>query len=508
MRLGELVKKMQESEEVLVLNDKADPVIAQLYYDNRKIVPGSPGGIFACVKGGHTDGHDFAASAVKSGCVALLCEHAMPLDVPQIVVKDVRSSMGNAAAILCGNPSRKMTMVALTGTNGKTTTAYITRSIFRAFGWRTGMLGTIVYDDSVCETDAARTTPEGPDIQDMLFRMVENGADACVMEASSHGLDQGRLNGCFFDRAGFSNLTPEHLEYHSDMESYYRAKRLLFTNYMRQTWKGAINLNDPYGVRLFDEFPESVFGFTLKEDAGVPSRRRYRGIYKKTDISGTTLDIVYPDGQQYEIKSPLIGTYNASNILESISIADSLGIGRDIIHKGVAGCPQVPGRLEHYRLSNDVSVFVDYAHSPDGMENVLATLSMICPGRLWVVWGAGGDRSPAKRPLVGGIMAKFAPHVIITTDNPRSEEPAAIAKQVESGVLSSAANVEYKVILDRKEAIFFALEHAKPLDVVLIAGKGPENFIDYGTHKVPFSDSGTLLMWIAENRSGVRRCGS
>jgi UDP-N-acetylmuramoyl-L-alanyl-D-glutamate--2,6-diaminopimelate ligase len=364
------------------------------------------------------------------------------------------------------------------------------------------MIGTIVYDDGNRETYADRTTPEGPDVQELLSSMAANSVRYCVMETSSHGLDQGRLRGCLFDRAGFSNLTPEHLEYHSDMEGYFRAKRLLFAEYAKGGWIGAANADDEYGMRLIGEFPENVRAFSLAR-AGSPdaiTAMKYPGGYtasvKSRDLGGMSLDVSASSLGTFGVESPLIGDYNAYNILESIAIADSMGIGVDAIKRGIGECPQVPGRLERYSLSNGVTVFVDFAHSPDGMKQTLDTISRFEVGNIRVLWGAGGDRSPLKRPAVGEIMAQYADHVIITTDNPRSEDPGDIARDVERGVRTGGARPD--TILDRREAIYFGLDSAEPGDVVLIAGKGPERFIESKGRKIPFSDAGTVLEWARE----------
>ncbi|MDR3254784.1 MAG: UDP-N-acetylmuramoyl-L-alanyl-D-glutamate--2,6-diaminopimelate ligase [Synergistaceae bacterium] len=478
-----------------------DVEIGEIVYDSRNVSSCRVGVLFACARGSRVDGHDFAASAIDSGAVALLAERELSFDdagskgVPQIIVPDVRAAMGEAASVLYGRPSDKLTMIGLTGTNGKTTTAYITRSIIRASGRVCGMLGTVVYDDCSSEEAASRTTPEGPDIQRSLCSMVRNGATCCVMEASSHGLAQGRLEGCSFDRVAFGNLTFEHLEYHGDMENYFAAKRLLFSNHVKRDWAAVINADDDYGVRLLAEYSGSAFGFSIRRE---PERGLYCCVGVRTSIEGTELDVTYPDGESQSIRSPLIGFHNAQNVMEAIALADSLSIPRDVIHKGILECRRVPGRLERYALARGAAAFVDYAHSPDGLEKVLSTLSALKTGRLWVLWGAGGDRTAAKRPLAGAVMARLADRVIITTDNPRSERPADIASQVESGVISSGEGIPCEIILDRGEAIRSALDRAESGDVVLVAGKGPENYIEYADSRVPFSDTGIVLEWIEE----------
>lgn len=502
MKLRELTERMPGAYGARLLHGGRNPDISLLAYDSRNIPPRSKNPIFACVKGEHIDGHDLVTEALVSDCAALLCERELPFDIPQLIVKNTRAAMGEATALLLGKPADALTMIAITGTNGKTTTAYLTRSILRASGRKAGMMGTIVYDDGFEEVDALHTTPEGPDVQELLAKMRENGCEACVMEASSHGLDQGRLAGCSFDRAGFSNLTSEHLEYHRDLENYFEAKRLLFLDYMRGAWRASVNADDSYGARLLKEFQDKALSFSLRWD--FPADYRVRIL--KHDIEGLALEVRYPDEEVRPLFSSLIGEYNASNILEAIAIADSLGIDRDSICKGIRECSRVPGRLERYDLDSGVSVFVDFAHSSDSVEKVLLTLTSLAAGKIWVAWGAGGDRTPVKRPVVGGIMARLADRVVVTSDNPRSEPPAVIAAQVEEGVVSSREKKEgmcHRVILDRREAIYHMLDSAEPGDVVLIAGKGPERFIDYGDRKEPFLDSDVLLAWARERGVGV-----
>jgi UDP-N-acetylmuramoyl-L-alanyl-D-glutamate--2,6-diaminopimelate ligase len=481
--------------------DDAETDVRAVRYDSARIEPGS-GMIFACVRGEKTDGHKFAARAIESGAVALICDRVLPFDVPQIITKNPRSVMGLAEAVLRGNPSKKLKMIGVTGTNGKTTTAYVIRSIMRSAGIRTGMLGTVVYDCGDSEEDADRTTPEGPDIQDMLAKMVGAGVKCCVMEASSHGLGQGRLAGCRFDAVGFSNLTPEHLEYHGDMEGYFAAKRRLFVDFTADGWVGAANADDEYGRRLLDEF-DRLRPFTVNTGSkpGLPGA--YSASIETVSARGLSMNASFPDGETLELSPPLIGDYNASNIIEAIAVTDSIGVDRNSIIQGVTNCPQVPGRLERHTLENGVDVFIDYAHSSDGMEKILNVLSSLKRRKLTVLWGAGGDRTPLKRPVIGDIMARYADYIVVTTDNPRSESPESIAGQVEAGIVSSGTGVAYDVILDRREAIYHALERAEHGDIVVVAGKGPESCIDYGTYKIPFNDGKVVLEWASRQGAGV-----
>ncbi|MDR3076833.1 MAG: UDP-N-acetylmuramoyl-L-alanyl-D-glutamate--2,6-diaminopimelate ligase, partial [Synergistaceae bacterium] len=492
MKLSEIFEKLNAKEKKLFGSIGADPEIARLEYDSRRVSRDGGGVIYSCVKGDNSDGHDFAECAVASGAVALLCERELPVDVPQIIAPRTRAVMGEAASVLYGRPAEKLKMIGLTGTNGKTTTTYIVRSMIRASGERVGMIGTIIYDDSSEETFAEHTTPEGPDVQLLLSRMAANRAGYCVMEASSHGLHQGRIEGCRYDAVGFSNLTPEHLEYHEDMDHYFEAKRRLFADYTRGDWRGAVNSDDEYGRRLIGEFGGNVSAFSLGLHI-LPGA--YRVSIRDADINGMTVGVRFPDGRSFAAESSLTGNYNASNILEAATIADAMGFDIETIRRGINSCPQIPGRLERYPFANGVNVFVDFAHSSDGMQQALETLAGLAKGKVRVLWGAGGDRTPVKRPVVGEIMARLADHVVISNDNPRNEDPASIARDVERGVKMCPKPVRCETILNREEAINFILDSAEPGDVVLIAGKGPERHIDFGTYKIPFLDADKVMEW-------------
>lgn len=496
MKLRELIDRTRliDARDISVRDMDGDgPDVRDVVYDSRKVAR-DRAAIFTCVPGAHTDGIKFATQAYENGACAILCEHEIDVPIPQIVTSDVRSYMGCTASALYGNPSDHMVMIGLTGTNGKTTTAYMIRSILREFGKKVGMLGTIVYDDAAAETYADRTTPEGPDIQRYLNAMMKNGAAYCVMETSSHGLHQGRLAGCRFDRVGFSNLTNEHLDYHSSMEEYFKAKRLLFAHCCKSQWLGRANADDGYGVRLIDEFPDRCGGFSTASSNSCYDRA---SIVERS-IDGMTASFTSALGDHAVVKTPFIGTHDLANMIEAVSIVASLGYDFSDAARALERCDHVPGRLERVKLDNGVGAFVDYAHTPDGIEKVLLSLRPLTTGRLIIVWGAGGDRSKDKRPLAGSVMARHADLAIITEDNPRSEDPAEIAKDIERGA-KEHSGARYEIILNRKEAIFHALDIAKPGDTVVVAGKGPERYIEYADRRVPFSDTGTIKEWAAQN---------
>lgn len=463
--------------------------IGKITHHTSKVTEGS---LFCCLPGGRHDGHDFAKEALEKGAVALLCERPLDLELPQIIVTDARQAMAPLAAFLYGFPADSLKMVALTGTNGKSTTTYLVRSVLESAGLPTGLLGTIVYHDGKAETLADRTTPESDEVQEWLSRMVTNGCKACVMEASSHGLEQGRLWGCRFDAVGFTNLTPEHLDYHGEMENYFEAKRRLFAEFTRGKWVGAVNADDPYGRRLIAEFSPNVISYGLAAE----KPENVRANLLSMTLQGIHLDILFPGrGTASNIRVPLTGRYNIYNILSSAAIAWGMGVEEDAICRGLEKAPQVPGRLERYLFKNGVCCIIDYAHSPDALRNVLTTLGELTNGKIWSVFGMGGDRYAPNRPIMGEVASALADELVITMDNPRSEDPASIALQIEQGLQEGGRLAGHRVILDRPEAIHYALDHAKAGDIVLVSGKGPEPYIIIGDRTLAYSDKKTVKDW-------------
>lgn len=467
----------------------ADIDIKRITHHTSKVTEGS---LFCCLPGAHHDGHSFAAEALRRGAVALLCERPLELELPQIIVSDARQAMAPLAAFFYGFPANALKMIALTGTNGKSTTTYLVRSVLESSGIPTGLLGTIVYHDGKCETLADRTTPESDEVQEWLSRMVANGCKSCVMEASSHGLEQGRLWGCSFDAVGFTNLTPEHLDFHGDMESYFQAKRRLFSEFTRGEWIGAANADDPFGGRLIEEFSPNVIPYGLIGE--VPGR--VCANLRSMTLQGIHLDLVFPGGVSVrDLRIPLTGRYNIYNVLSSAALAWGMGIREETIGLGLEKAPQVPGRLERYLFDNGVCCIIDYAHSPDALRNVLTTLGELASGKIWSVFGMGGDRYALNRPLMGEVACELADELVITMDNPRSEDPASIARHIKEGLKDGMRLAGDRVILDRPEAIHFALDHAQPGDIVLVSGKGPEPYIIIGNNTLPYSDKQTVKDW-------------
>ena len=448
--------------------------IAGLAYDNRKV---GPRDLFFCVRGFTTDGHQFAADAVSRGAAALVVDHLLDVDIPQVQVDDVRRAMSRAAARFYGDPSKRLAVVGVTGTNGKTTTAYLVRALLEAGGRQSGLLGTVKSIVGGVEREAGRTTPEAIDLQRSFREMLDGGDSACVMEVSSHALELARVDAVNFAVGIFTNLTQDHLDFHPTMEQYFLAKRKLFTERRAQT--AVINLDDPYGQRLAAD-PEisTPLTFALEDPAAT-----YRATEVRTGLGGSTFTLRSPDGVR-ELRSPLSGRFNVYNVLAALAAARALGAAFDPAIKAIEHAGQVPGRFEAVDQGQPFAVLVDYAHTPDSLENVLAAARLLTESRLHVVFGCGGDRDRGKRPLMGAIAARLADHVIVTSDNPRSEDPEVIIDEILTGI---DRPVEHEV--DRRTAIHSAISAASAGDVVVIAGKGHELGQEFANgEKLPFDD--------------------
>ncbi len=474
--------------------DLGDREVSQVFFDSRRV---KNGGLFCCVPGNNKDGLSFASDAVDAGAVALMCSNTpdQDLDVPVLIVDDVRRSMGVVSSILNDDPSSKLRMIAVTGTNGKSTTTYMIRSIISQ-RFKTGLLGTIEYHDGDRSFLADRTTPEGPDIQDFLGSMVSNGCEGCVMEASSHGLSQGRLEGVSFDVAVFTNLTQEHLDYHGDMSSYFEAKAILFEKNMKPEGYAVINVDDNYGKALMSRLGSGVsFGIDC-DDAFVRAKNIVLG------VEGILFDIVL-DGSFFPVKLPMVGRYNVQNALGAAAACLSLGFSPEEIVLGLEGMPVVPGRMERFVFQGGICAVIDYAHSPDALENLLKSTREFCSGRLISVFGLGGERFRGNRWTMGELAARMADHIVLTMDNPRGEEPEDIVKDILLGV-EKVPSASFQVVIDREKAIRIALDMGEPGDVVVISGKGPENYILIKGQKIPYSDSQAVRTWATDNKRSWR----
>jgi UDP-N-acetylmuramoyl-L-alanyl-D-glutamate--2,6-diaminopimelate ligase len=454
--------------------DLPEAEVTALALDNRCVEPGT---VFFCVRGFTRDGHEFAADAVARGAVALVVDHPLGLGVPEIVVDDVRAAMAPAAARLHGDPTATLRTVGVTGTNGKTTSAYLVRALLEAAGEPTGLLGTVKSVVGGVEHEVARTTPEAIDLQAAFAEMRDAGDTHCVMEVSSHALALHRADAIHWAAAIFTNLTQDHLDFHPTMDDYFAAKRRLFE---AGPAVAIVNIDDPWGARLARELEEDVPLVTIGIDA---SGADLRATDIASDFAGSTFN-----AGGLELRSPLPGRFNVYNVLGAVAAGRALGVDDDTIVAALPGVEPVPGRFEPVDEGQEFALIVDYAHTPDSLENVLAAARPLTRGRLTCVFGCGGDRDRGKRPQMGEISARLADHTIVTSDNPRSEDPDAIVAEILTGIEDPEGT---EAIVDRRAAIERAVELACDGDVVVLAGKGHEQGQEFeGGRKLPFDDVG------------------
>jgi UDP-N-acetylmuramoyl-L-alanyl-D-glutamate--2,6-diaminopimelate ligase len=459
-----------------------DVEIAALAYDDRRVAPGT---LFFCVPGFTRDGHDFAPEAVARGASALVVERPLGLGVPEAVVESVRAAMGPAAARFHGDPSAALDVVGVTGTNGKTTTAFLVRALLEAAGRQCGLLGTVTSFVGGAEREVTRTTAEAIDLQRDFRAMLDGGDVACAMEVSSHALELGRTAGTRFAAAIFTNLTQDHLDFHPTMEDYFGAKRKLFADAEGAPPPRAavVNVDDPYGRRLAEHLAEAgraPLTFAIDRDAD------WRVTDVESGFDGSSFTALTPEGE-IGLRTPLPGRFNVSNVLGAVAAVRALGVPLDAIAAALPRAGRVPGRFEPVDEGQPFAVLVDYAHTPDSLENVLRAARPLAAGhRVICVFGCGGDRDRGKRPLMGGISARLADRTIVTSDNPRSEDPAAIVEEILAG---TAGHDGVAAEVDRRAAIAQAVAEAAEGDVVVIAGKGHEQGQELaGGEKVPFDD--------------------
>jgi UDP-N-acetylmuramoyl-L-alanyl-D-glutamate--2,6-diaminopimelate ligase len=468
-----------------------DLEVTALAYDNRRVTPGT---VFFCVPGFTRDGHAFAADAVARGAVALVVERSLDLGVPEIVVPAVRAAMAPAAAAFYGDPTGALQTVGITGTNGKTTTAFLVRELLEADLRRTGLLGTVKSVIGGQEHEVQRTTPEAIELQRTFAAMLAAGDRACVMEVSSHALELHRADAIHFAVGIFTNLTQDHLDFHPSMEEYFLAKRLLFCR-DEPPGTAVVNVDDPYGARLAAELHDPV-------TFGLHRGAFYRAVGLRSGLHGTTFTLQAQDGE-LELSSPLRGEFNVYNVLGAFAGARALGVSAECCAATIATAGQVPGRFETVDEGQPFAVLVDYAHTPDSLENVLRAARSLTDKRVHVVFGCGGDRDRGKRPLMGEIAKRLADRVIVTSDNPRSEAPEAIIAEILSG---SAGDIEHDA--DRREAIAEAIAGAHPGDVLVIAGKGHEQGQEFEAgRKIPFDDVSVAREVLRAQRRSPSRGG-
>jgi UDP-N-acetylmuramoyl-L-alanyl-D-glutamate--2,6-diaminopimelate ligase len=451
-------------------------------YDSRRITPGM---LFVAIRGHHVDGHDYINSAIDRGATAVVCERNdfVPQRATKINVTDGREALALASAAFYQHPSAKLKLIGVTGTNGKTTVAFMVKHILEKAGIKTGLIGTVRYEIGDRVFPAQRTTPEALEVQQMLAQMLRAGCQACVMEVSSHALDQKRVLGVEFDVGIFTNLTRDHLDYHGDMESYFAAKKILFHALERGPKRGGvvINIDDVFGERLCHETRAEV---QLSYGLGEAAKLRATGI--ELSAANTSMTVETTRGS-FACQLPLIGRHNVYNALAAVGAGVALEIDLPTIQQALNTVALVPGRLERIASALPFGVYVDYAHTDDALRNVLTTLREITRGRLLLTFGCGGNRDTGKRARMGGVAAELADFTLITSDNPRKEAPARIAEQIVEG-FQGVRGDRYRVELDRRRAIDEIIRMAQPGDSVLIAGKGHETYQEFEDTVVPFDD--------------------
>jgi UDP-N-acetylmuramoyl-L-alanyl-D-glutamate--2,6-diaminopimelate ligase len=486
MELGELLRASGVAAD---LRGDATVEVRDLAYDSRRVGPGT---LFFCFPGERSDGHEFAAAAVEAGAAALIVERALDLGVPEAQVEDARAAMAPIAATFHGDPTSELTVIGITGTNGKTTTAFLVRHLLEAAGRRCGLLGTVQQVVGGKAEEVERTTPEAIDLQRTFARMLEAGDDSCAMEVSSHALVLHRADAIDFAVKVFTNLSQDHLDFHADMEDYFAAKRLLFSGeggaplIELEGGISVINLDDPYGQRLAEELSCGSGGDCITYSAaGAEADLSARDV--TYDATGSRFLCRGPEGE-VEVETPLPGDFNVSNALAALAVAHALGIDLRGSARALASAGQVPGRFEPIDEGQPFGVLVDYAHTPDSLENVLAAARRITQGRVIAVFGAGGDRDREKRPLMGKAGGELSDLAVVTSDNPRSEDPGSIIDQIRVGIPEDA-HADVVVEQDRRAAIALALSRAGEGDIVVIAGKGHEQGQEFEEgRKVPFDD--------------------
>jgi UDP-N-acetylmuramoyl-L-alanyl-D-glutamate--2,6-diaminopimelate ligase len=473
MRLSEIVAHLPGA-----VAHGPDVELTGVVHDSRAVTPGAA---FVAIRGFKEDGNAYVEAALRKGALAVISEQPPRPGPSWMQVPDARLALAVAAASFYGEPARSLSLVGITGTNGKTTTAFLVDAILRAAGRTVGLVGTVENRIGVQVREAVRTTPESSDLQKLFRQMVDAGCSHAVLEVTSHSLILKRVHGVPFEVAVFTNLTRDHLDFHGDMEGYFAAKRILFDDLLRPTGRAVINADDDWGRRLAQSLPgRNVMTFGLKPPADL--------VAESLDLSlAGTRFLARTAGASIEVRSPLLGLFNVRNMLGAIGAALALGLGAETIRQALAGFSGVPGRLERVDAGQDFTVVVDYAHTDDALKNLLETVRGLKPKRVLTVFGCGGDRDRTKRPLMGAVAARLSDIVIVTSDNPRSEPPEAILEEIQRG-MGGGRGAERHAIVDRREAIAQALELAGPGDAVVIAGKGHETYQVVRDKQLPFDD--------------------
>lgn len=466
------------------VSGETDLEIKSVAVDSRKVVPG---GLFVALVGSKQDGRRYISEAIERGAAVVVAEGGASTlgsevgkdDRPltYIQVNDARRALAHLASYFYGNPTDGLHLIGVTGTNGKTTTTFLTQALLRTAGFKTGLIGTVRFDLGETVRAATHTTPGALELQSLFAEMRKAGTTHVVMEVSSHALDQGRVEGCWFDAAIFTNLTQDHLDYHGTLEAYFAAKRKLFD----QTGMTLVNLDDPWGRRIRDQIPGRCWGY------GIAERGEFYPKAMEIGPKGIKMTVQSPLGEM-EIQSPLVGRYNVYNLLAAIGAGAALGLSRESIVSGVAAMTGVPGRFEKVDAGQPYLVIVDYAHTEDALDRLLQAVADLHPNRIITIFGCGGDRDRGKRPKMGAVSARLSDITVLTSDNPRSEPPLTIIQEIEAGLRSADPSADYQVLPNRREAIDRAIDLAEEGDAVVIAGKGHEDYQIIGAERLPFDD--------------------
>jgi UDP-N-acetylmuramoyl-L-alanyl-D-glutamate--2,6-diaminopimelate ligase len=464
-----------------------DREITGLRHDSRRVEPGD---LYVAIRGARFDGREFVGQAAERGAVAVLGAGEEPpgCPLPWLAAEDPRALLAPLAIRLYERPADELTTIGITGTNGKSTVVWLTRAILEAAGIPCGQVGTMAYRFHDLELAAGRTTPEASDLHRILRGMADRGAEAVAMEVSSHALEMGRVAGIPFDVAVFTNLTQDHLDFHGDMESYFQAKRLLFAS-LAEDGVAVVNVDDPYGRRLAEGM-DRVLACGSGADVEVVSAR--------LDLDGIRATVETPRGE-VEVRSPLRGSYNLENLVTAVAVGEALELPQDAIRDGLAESGVVPGRMEPVEAGQPFPVFVDYAHTDDALDHLLRAVRDLTRKKILLVFGCGGDRDTGKRFLMGRVAGRLADLPIVTSDNPRSEDPLAIIAAIEEG-LKESGNGQYRILPDRRDAIRRAIAIAGEDWVVVVAGKGNETGQEVQGTVYPFSDREEIIRAVEEQR--------
>ena len=486
-----------------------DVEVLRVSHDSRSVLPGD---LFFALRGEKSDGLDHVPEAIERGAVAIAAERPAPLPdgqkgpgaVPWVVVPNARRALALCAARLAGNPADRLVLAGVTGTNGKTTTTTLLAAMLERRYGRAGFFGTVGYRTGIREREAARTTPDAVVLQGLFAEMAAAGVPAAAVEVSSHALTLDRVAGLRFDVAVFTNLTRDHLDFHADMEDYFRAKAMLFTMRMRKPGAAAVvNVDDPWGVRLASEIAPPVLTTSSRPGAAAADVRAESIV---CDLDGCSFTLARAAGPSVSIRSPLLGRFNVDNLVSAAAAGLALGLSEEDVAAACASVARVPGRLEPVDAGQPYRILVDYAHTPDALERLLLAVRELTDRKIILVFGCGGDRDRGKRFPMGEIAGRLADIPIATSDNPRSEDPAAILAEVGAGLEASGATKAMRIV-DRREAIRAAIELANPGTVVVIAGKGHETTQVIGDREIPFDDRkiAAELVQTAPARGGGRR---